>query len=437
MKKLWQRLLLPAALGLATTSGIVLGGAAPASAATTITLNPATVAGTDFTWTCVVNAGDGNVYVSGASWIAVGGTDFVETPRVMVTGTANTTLTFHRDGSPNQTYQYRCKAYPAAAGGSPILLSTKLEVTTYGDTRYSVLVSTHNEPGLSDDLPSYVISYNDHRALMGDHPLGVRVYSSGSIPLATDASYPGEVMNWIATNHPDESITVSFKAYDSTRLTALLDWAQVNDIALTVVYYHEPQDNWAKGQDPAAAPTVYKNIYNQMRSVINGHPRAAHIILEKNLMWYWQYFQAATKGADWQDYIEVKDTTGARVDPADRVTWDAYNPLGWTRYATPAEFMQFALAVWQEAGVGWGYGEIGAVPIGTADAAWVAAIKAYADAARTPTLAGTAYAGLPAGQTFKYWCGYHNNGADSYHLEQNPDAASTYRNYLTTMPLIG
>jgi hypothetical protein len=118
------------------------------------------------------------------------------------------------------------------------------------------------------------------------------------------------------------------------------------------------------------------------------------------------------------DYVELEDPSGAKTDPADRVSWDAYSPLEWSQYATPAQFMKFALAVRQEAGLEWGYGEIGAVPIGSADAAWVAAIRAWADSARTPSLAGSTYVGLPAAQTFKYWCAYHNNKVDSYHLEQ-------------------
>ena len=202
-----------------------------------------------------------------------------------------------------------------------------------------------------------------------------------------------------------------------------------------MVYYHEPQDNWGKGQDPAAAPTVYKNIYHQMRSIINGHPWAAHTTLEKNLMWYSQCFQAAT--IDLARYIEVKDTNQRQGRPGQPRHLGRVQPAGLDPLRHPGRVHAVRARRMAGAGAGWGYGEIGAVPIGSADAAWVAAIEAYADAARMPTLAGTAYAGLPAGQTFKYWCGYHNNGVDSYHLEQNPDAVSTYRDYLTTMPLAG
>jgi hypothetical protein len=132
-------------------------------------------------------------------------------------------------------------------------------------------------------------------------------------------------------------------------------------------------------------------------------------------------------------------SSGTKADPADRVTWDAYSPLEWqTRYATPAEFMQYALAVWNESAAPWGYGEIGALPKTTpGDAAWVTATQGYADAARTPSLAGSTYAALPAAQTFKYWDAYNNNGVDTYDLSQNPAAVAMYTPYMVSMPLSG
>jgi len=433
MSRLWQRIVLPAVAGVVLATGT----ATVAQAATTLTINPAVVHGSDFTWSCVVNAGGGTTYVAGASWITADGSDFVETARTKVTGSVGTTVAFTRDGAANLAYQFRCKAYDAPTGGN-LTRSDKLDVTTYGDTRYGLLVSTRNEPDVGDDFTGFVTEYNRHRPLMGDAPLGVRVYSSDDIPLAdANGNYASKVLNWVAANHPDESVTVSFKLYAAARLTTLLNWAQANDIALTLIYYHEPQENWAKDHDSAADPAVYKNIYHQMRTLVDAHPWRTHVVLEKCLMWYWQHFNAATLGGDWHDYVESKDANGNKVDPADRVTWDAYNPLNWTRYATPSEFMEHALAVWQATGVGWGYGEIGATPVGTADAAWVAATKAYADAARTPALAGTAYAALPPAQVFKYWCAYQNLKVRSYHLEQNPAAVSMYQGYVTNMPLAG
>lgn len=433
MSRSWQRGLVPAV----TAALVIVGSAAAAQAATTLTLNQAVVHGSDFTFSCVVNAGGSATYVAGASWLTVGGSAFVETPRVQVTGSADTTVTFTRDGNANQDYQYRCKAYDAPTGGN-LSRSDKGDVTTYGDTRYGAIVATNNEPGVPDDFSGFVTEYNAHRSLLGNAPLGVRVYSSGQIPLASaTGSYPEQVLAWVAANHPDESVTVSFKSYDAARLTSLLNWAQAHDIALTVIYFHEPQDDWGKSQNPAADPAVYRSIYRQMRTVIDAHPWKSHTVLEKCLMWYWQHFKAATSGADWHDYVEAKSASGTKVDPADRVTWDAYSPLEWSRYATPAEFMEYALAVWQATGTAWGYGEIGTIPVAAADAAWVAAIKSWADAARTPSLAGIAYAALPPGQTFKYWCAFHNNGVASYHLEQNSSAVATYQGYLTNMPLAG
>jgi hypothetical protein len=428
-------------IGLCTAIGVVTAVVlvTPAQAAVTMVLNPATVAGSDFSWSCVVNAGGGTTYVSGASWISVGGGDFVETPRTMVTGSANHTLSFTRDGDPNQTYQYRCKAYSTPTGGTPTV-SSKLDVTTYGDTRYGAIVSVGRDPNVPDTLSGYISLYNSHRSALGNGPLGVRVYSSGAVPIPTESSptLTDQIMDWVAANHPDESITVSFKSYDGSRLSSLLTWAQNNSVDITVIYFHEVQDDWGKNQTPGAEPSFYRNVYHQMRTVIGAHPWHAHVTLEKNLNWYWQNFKAPTQGADWHDYVELKNANGTKTDPADRVTWDAYSPLEWSTYATPAQFMQYALAVYNEAAAGWGYGEIGALPETTpADSAWVAAIQGYADAARTPALAGSTYSSMPAAQVFKYWDAFNNDGVHTYDLSQNPAAVTMYTAYMTSMPLSG
>src|ERR1041385_8310700 len=100
MRNTIRRTLLGALLASAAT-GVALAAPTAASAAVTMTLNPATVHGSDFTWSCVVNAGGGTTYVDGASWLAPGG-GFVETsPRVKVTGSTNVTVPFTRDGDPN------------------------------------------------------------------------------------------------------------------------------------------------------------------------------------------------------------------------------------------------------------------------------------------------------------------------------------------------
>src|SRR5215471_5825529 len=68
-----------------------------------------------------------------------------------VTGSTNHTVSFTRDGDPNQDYQYRCKAYPTPTGGTPTV-SSKLDVTTYGDTRYGAIVSVGRDPTVPDTL---------------------------------------------------------------------------------------------------------------------------------------------------------------------------------------------------------------------------------------------------------------------------------------------
>ncbi len=425
-------------LGLAAVVVPVVGLATPALAAVTMAVNPATVAGSDFSWSCVVNAGGGTTYVAGASFLTAGG-GFVETPRTAVTGTTNHTVNFARDGGPNQAYQYRCKAYPTATGGTATV-SDKLDVTTYGDTRYGAIISIGRDPTVPDTLAGYQSLYNSHRTQLGNKPLGVRIYSSGALPIPTESSptVDDQIMAWVAANHPDESITVSFRSYDGARLSSLLSWAQTNSVDLTVIYFHEVQDDWGKSQNPDAEPSLYRSVYHQMRTVIDAHPWHAHVTLEKNLNWYWQNFNAATMGADWHDYIETKNADGTKADPADRVTWDAYSPEFWASYATPSQFMQYALAVYNEAALPWGFGEIAAQPkTAPGDSTWVAATKAYADAARTPSLAGAAYATMPAAQVFKYWDAYNNDGVRTYDLSQNPAAVSMYTPYLTSMPLSG
>jgi hypothetical protein len=96
-----------AALALAATFGLTTA----AQAATTGTLNPATVSGTSISWTCDVNPGGATIDVTGASWLNADGSSFAETAKQRITGSATQRLTFTRAGSGEQTYGYRCKWY--------------------------------------------------------------------------------------------------------------------------------------------------------------------------------------------------------------------------------------------------------------------------------------------------------------------------------------
>src|SRR6059058_1348484 len=128
-------------------------------------------------------------------------------------------------------------------------------------------------------------------------------------------------MTWIAAHHPDEEITVSFKQYDATRLGSLMTWAQSHGIRLTIVYFHEPQDDCGRGVTAACGPT-YKAIYQKMRTAIDAHPWHANVQLDKVLMWYYQRYSAASHpGTDWTNYVEPA-VNGVKQDPADAVTWD-------------------------------------------------------------------------------------------------------------------
>ncbi len=419
---------------LVAVAVVVLGAPAIANAAVTATLNPATVRGSDFTWTCDINPSGATIDVTGASFLNAGGS-FVETAKQRVSGTSTVRLSFTRDGAASSLYGYRCKWYDTAGN----LLGRNdpyLTVMTTYDTTYGAITGTLNDPGGSS-ASNWEQLYTDHRSMLGNR-IGVRVFSGGTIPLATDTTTQGQFMAWIAANHPDEPVAVSFKQYsDATRLNSLMSWAQTYGIRLTVIYYHEPQDNCAAGTT-AACPATYKQVYRDMRTAINAHPWHANVSLHKVLSWYWQNFNAASHpGTSWSDYVEPA-VGGVKADPADAVTWDAYSPSFWTRYATAAEFMQYALAEWNAAKVPWGYGELGSVilPSDSSRTGWVTAINGWGEAAQTPSLAGSGYAALPPAISVKWWCQYGNSGTgENYHLEQDSRAVAYWAGLVTAHPL--
>jgi hypothetical protein len=426
-------------LVLSVLVGITTLTATPASAAVGLTVSPATVHGSDFTWSCVVTA-DASAYdVSGASWLMADGSSFVETPRIQVPAGTTVTVTYTRNGAANTTYEYRCKAYASDSG--TLTRGPKATVTTTGDTRFGAIVS--NLHVTADNLPDYSRLYDQHRALFGA-PMGIRIYSPGQLPNPADpndqASWTQE-MRWAAGK--GEPITVSHKSADTARLTQLLNCAYTNNVHLTIIYFHEVQDDWGKNRNSAAEPSYYRQVFRDYRNVINNSQAGAAglIKLEKNLMWYYQMFRAPTLGADWKEYVEAND-------PADQITWDVYAYPGLDdgvgRYLTADESFRFARDSSAYSGRPWGIGELGTVPQdgktdgtghylpgvvaqfdpdGTKFIAW---IRTLADAARNPASIGPSYAATSPALFVKWWCAYGGSG-ENFHLEQYPQAVTTYK----------
>jgi hypothetical protein len=269
--------------------------------------------------------------------VKVDGSSFVETTRIHVAAGTTATLTYTRDGAANTTYEYRCKAYASDTGtltGGP-----KAEITTTGDTRFGAIIS--NLSVAADNLADYSRLYDEHRAMLGA-PMGIRIYSPGRLPNPSDpndqASWTQE-MRWAVGK--GDPITVSHKTADTARLTQLLNWAYTNNVHLTIIYFHEVQDDWGKNRNPAAEPSYYRQVFRDYRRVIDSSRAGAAglIKLEKNLMWYYQMFRALTLGASWTEYVEAND-------PADQITWGVYAYPGLDdgvgRYLTADEAFRFA-----------------------------------------------------------------------------------------------
>ncbi|GIM96127.1 hypothetical protein Ato02nite_079200 [Paractinoplanes toevensis] len=299
-------------------------------------------------------------------------------------------------------------------------------------TRFGVIATTQGRA--KDDAATYQALYEEQRTRYGG-PIGIRLFSAGRLPLPGDGTMPGTLLTWAAATHPDEAITLSHKTRDEARLPALLDWARDHRVRLSLIYFHEVQDNWFKHRDARADPAVYLDIYRSYRRIIQAHRARSLITLEKNLMWYWQHYNAAKLGGDWRAFVEKKN------DPADVVSWDTYAfpgmPTALGRYATPDEFFRYPRDVWRETGRPWAIGEIGSTvqdgvgpgaekawdPDGAKFVAWVRAMTA---AASKPAGIGPAYQGVPAARFMKWWAGHDRNGSDQS-LDQVPAAVAAYR----------
>jgi len=299
-------------------------------------------------------------------------------------------------------------------------------------TRFGVIASTQGPA--KDDAVTFRRLYDTQRARYGGGPIGIRLFSPDGLPRPGDGTMAGNLLDWAAATHPEEPITLSHKTRDDAHLPALLDWVQAHHVRLSLVYFHEVQDNWFRHHDARAEPAVYLDTYRSYRRIVQAHPARSLVTLEKNLMWYWQHYNAARLGGDWRAYVE-------KNDPADLVSWDTYAfpgmPSALGRYATADEFFRYARDVWRETGRPWAVGEIGSTVQdnagtgaekdwdhdGTKFAAWVRAITA---AAGDPATIGPGYTGFPPARFVKWWAGHDRNGSDQS-LDQSPAAVAAYR----------
>jgi len=309
---------------------------------------------------------------------------------------------------------------PASAAGQP--------------TRFAVIATTQGrEPDTSENFERL---YELRRAQFGA-PIGIRVFAGGRLPLPDDDSVNGRILQWAAQYHSEEIITVSHKIRDDARLRTFLDWVLAKRLRVSIIYFHEVQDDWFGDADKRVAgaePETYKATYRAYRAVINGHPAASRVTLEKNLTWYWQHYRAASEGGDWHRYVEAGD-------PADVLSWDTYVfpgvPKDVRRYSTPDEFFRYARDAWRQYGIAWGVGEIGTAvqdgegpgvdrswdPRGAIFAGWVRRIT---NAAVDPAGIASSYAGMPPARFMKWWQGTDGNDVD-LSLDQSAAATAVYR----------
>jgi len=322
-----------------------------------------------------------------------------------------------------------------AVGLGVLALSAPVPASAAGTrTRFAVIATTQGrEP---DTTENFVRLYEQRRAQFGA-PIGIRVFAGGRLPLPEPDSVNGRILLWAARQHPEESITVSHKIRDDARLRTFLDWVLAQRLRVSVIYFHEVQDDWfadADEQIPGAEPETYKATYRAYRAVINDHPAASRVTLEKNLTWYWQHYRAATEGGDWHRYVEAGD-------PADVLSWDTYVfpgvPKRVHHYSTPDDFFRYARDAWRQYRIAWGVGEIGTAvqdgegpgvdrawdPTGTIFADWVRRIT---DAAGNPARIASSYAGMPPARFMKWWQGPDGNDVD-LSLDQNAAATAVYR----------
>lgn len=332
-------------------------GVAHAAAAGTV--NPATVHGSDFTFTCDINPGGTTLYVAGRSWnVPVITPTVVDTPRTAISGTTTQRLTFTRDGAANTTYGYRCVWFSSPTSSTLAGKTTNsIEVTTGADTVLgsnvdgsSRVTCTAGTGGCTCDA-QHVCTRDetfDEALARQDAAYGpgmLRLFYSGlpSTSCGNDRNAQSRpvLISWKAA--PAE---VSAGTYDTT----LNAWLSCFTKPTRVSYYHEPEDNFTT----ADAKDDYRTAWDAFINLVQAHPNRANII-PTLILSDWSLVAASGRD-DWKDWYNPR---------VSELWWDVYGFNETDANATNDQLMAAhqaqrpSLAASRGVGKPYGIGELG------------------------------------------------------------------------------
>jgi hypothetical protein len=225
--------------------------------------------------------------------------------------------------------------------------------TLFGETVWSA-------PG-----QSYASSLSRDTATLGA-PQMVRVF------------YPGLPGSWTGpAGLPGRPVDVSFKALPKEILsgvddTLLSNWFKSAPTAYPVwwTYYHEPEDNIARGEFTAAD---YRAAWAHLKGLANG---SGHTNLHATLV-LMSWTLSPSSGRSFSDYY-----AGGSV--IDALGWDGYS-AGYAKgtYSSPASIFASSIALSRSLGKPWGVAETGSQMAvgdnGTGRAAWITSMASYLD----------------------------------------------------------
>jgi hypothetical protein len=283
-------------LAPALVGGAVLVATSPAWAAST-SLTPATVSGSDFSFSCSTDTAGRLV---ARSWQDPNPpTPTVQDASAVVAAGGNVTQT--RDGLPNTRYGYRCLLYNATMGGLITRTPTPQYVTTGADATRTLFGS--NAEGL------FRSSYNPikvQRVFFGGAPgtWGSGALAAG-IPTVVSFKYMPEDV--LAGRH-DAALRSWFASMPTDRR---IDWS----------YWHEPENEiYVKGAFTAAqyrAAFIHIHGISKEPAVVKFNV-FANVILMAFTLW-------SGSGRNWQDVYPDNDSNRANGSPyVDVLSWDLY-----------------------------------------------------------------------------------------------------------------
>ena len=331
---------------------------AAAYAAAAGTVNPATVHGSDITFTCDINPDGSTIYVAGRSWnVPVTTPTAVDTPRTAISGTVTQRLTFTRDGAPNTTYGYRCVWFSSPTSTTLAGKTTNsIEVTTGADTVLgsnvdgsSRVACTAGTGGCTCDAQNVCTRDEtfDEALARQDAAYGprmLRLFYSGlpstSCSNARNAQTRPVLISWKAA-----PADVSAGTYNST----LNAWLSCFTKPTRVSYYHEPEDNFTT----PTAKTAYRAAWDAFINLVQAHPNHANIIPTLVLS---DWSLASESGRAWQDWYNPR---------VSELWWDVYGFNETDSNATNDQLMAAhqalrpSLAASRGVGKPYGIGELG------------------------------------------------------------------------------